>query len=113
MTTCSRSRRVASGEYTAGKWGRFLRAPDLYFEIMERFRDKFVPLGSVVDIRFGVKTGCDAFFMPKDVTDKVLADNPDDKDFRTATGVARRDVVSGKLRIIEDGAKVLHPIEPA
>ena len=35
---------AAGGEYAAGKWGRFLRAPDLYFEIMERFRDKFVPL---------------------------------------------------------------------
>lgn len=103
---------AAGGEYAAGKWGRYLRAPDLYFEILERFRDKFVPLGSIVDIRRGITSGCDAFFMPKDVTDKVLADNPDDKDFRTATGVARRDVVSGKLKIIQDGAKVLHPIEP-
>ncbi|MBA3482998.1 MAG: SAM-dependent DNA methyltransferase, partial [Pirellulales bacterium] len=59
---------AAKGDYAAGKWGRFLRAPDLYFEIMERFKSRFVPLGQLVDIRFGVKTGCDDFFMPKDVT---------------------------------------------
>ena len=57
-----------ASDYVAGKWGRYLRAPDLYFEIMNRFREKFVPLGKLSKIRFGVKTGCDDFFMPRDVT---------------------------------------------
>lgn len=101
------------GEYVAGKWGRYLRAPDLYFEIMERFRERFVPLGEIVDIRFGVKTGCDAFFMPRDVTARVLNENKDPKEFRKLVGVSRADVADGTLRVIEDGAGTLHPIEPA
>ena len=54
--------------YRAGKWGRYVRAPDIYFDIMRRFGERFVALGEIADIRFGVKTGCDAFFMPKDIT---------------------------------------------
>lgn len=100
------------GDYVAGKWGRYLRAPDLYFEIMERFRQRFVPLGQLVEIRFGVKTGCDAFFMPKDVTELVLAEYKDDKEFRKAVGIARKDVLAGSVRIIKDGAGTYHPIEP-
>ncbi len=101
-----------AGDYVAGKWGRYLRAPDLYFEIMERFRSRFVPLGQLVDIRFGVKTGCDAFFMPKDVTEFVLATYTEDKEFRQAVGIPRQQVVAGTLRIVEDGAGTYHAIEP-
>src|SRR5205823_928377 len=53
--------------YRAGKWGRYVRAPDVYFEIMRRFGKRFVALGEIAAVRFGVKTGCDAFFMPRDV----------------------------------------------
>jgi len=98
--------------YAAGKWGRYLRAPDLYFEIMEKYRSRFVPLGSVADVKYGVKTGCDAFFMPRDVTARVLSENEDPKEFRKLVGVPRADVASGTLRVIEDGAGTLHPIEP-
>lgn len=101
-----------SGDYAAGKWGRYLRAPDLYFEIMEKYRSRFVPLGEVVEIRFGVKTGCDAFFMPKDVTEWALATFEDPKEFRKDTGVTRAEVSAGKVRLIEDGAGTRHPIEP-
>jgi methylase of polypeptide subunit release factors len=101
-----------SGEYAAGKWGRYLRAPDLYFEIMDRFRDRFVPLGEIVEIGRGITSGCDAFFMPKDVTASVLAQYDDEKEFRKAVGVGRKQVVSGDVRIIEDGAGTYHPIEP-
>ena len=100
------------GDYVAGKWGRYLRAPDLYFEIMERFKSRFVPLGQLVDIRFGVKTGCDAFFMPTDVTEFVLAQHKDEKEFRKAVGIARKEVVAGVVRIVKDGAGTYHPIEP-
>ncbi len=61
-----------NGKYKAGKWGRYLRAPDLYFDIMRRFGSRFVALGEIAEVRFGVKTGCDAFFMPKDITAEML-----------------------------------------
>lgn len=79
---------------------------------MEKYRSRFVPLGAIVDIRFGVKTGCDAFFMPKDVTEWALRTYEDPKEFRKDVGVPRADVASGALRVIEDGAGTRHPIEP-
>lgn len=102
---------VPRHDYAAGKWGRYLRAPDLYFEVMDTFRNRLVPLGSIVDIRFGVKTGCDAFFMPRDVTEEVLARNSDEKKFKKLIGVSRAVVMSGEIRILKDGAGTLHPIE--
>ncbi len=44
------------------KWGQYLRAPDIYFEILKRCADKFVPLGEVADIRRGITTGINEFF---------------------------------------------------
>lgn len=98
-------------DYIAGKWGRYLRAPDFYFEVMDRFRDSFTPLGQIVDLRRGITTGCDAFFMPHDVSKELLARTEDAREFRNLTGVARERVASGELKIIRDGANTLHPIE--
>ena len=103
---------AGEGDYVAGKWGRFLRAPDLYFEIIERFKNRFIPLGELVEIRRGITTGCDAFFMPKDVTDTVLAQYKDEKEFRKAVGIPRGQVVAGTVRIVQDGAGTYHAIEP-
>jgi methylase of polypeptide subunit release factors len=101
-----------NGDYRAGKWGRYVRAPDLYFDIMRRFASRFVALGEIANIRFGVKSGCDAFFMPKDVTAKMLEAHKADRDFRRhAGGAPRKDVESGRLKIVKDGAGVVHPIE--
>jgi methylase of polypeptide subunit release factors len=101
----------ASG-YRAGKWGRYVRAPDIYFDIMRRFGKRFVALGEIASIRFGVKTGCDAFFMPKDITATVLRECQSDRTFRqNAGGAPRKDVESGKLRIVEAGDGSVHPIE--
>ncbi len=44
------------------KWGQYLRGPEIYFEILEKCRDKLVPLKEVADIRFGLKTGINEFF---------------------------------------------------
>ncbi len=44
------------------KWGKYLRAPQVYFEILEKCRDKLVPLKEVAEIRFGIKTGINKFF---------------------------------------------------
>ena len=99
--------------YRAGKWGRYLRAPDvLFLTSMPRFGHRFVPLGEIAQIRFGVKSGCDAFFMPKDVTVQMLDTYGNDALFRENTGGApRKDVVSGKLKIVEAGDGSVHPIE--
>lgn len=100
------------GTYAAGKWGRYLRAPDFYFDIMRRLGKNFVPLGDIAEIRRGITSGCDAFFMPRDITTEILKAFPGDRAFRENTnGAPRKDVASGKLKIIKDGNGVVHPIE--
>jgi hypothetical protein len=44
------------------RWGKYLRAPDVYFEILEKCRDKLVPFSKVATTRFGTKTGINDFF---------------------------------------------------
>jgi hypothetical protein len=101
-----------NGDYHAGKWGRYVRAPDIYFEVMRRFGSRFVPLGAVATIRRGITSGCDAFFMAKDVTAEMLAKHESDRAFRQhAGGAPRKEVESGKLKIIEAGDGSVHPIE--
>lgn len=107
-----RMRRGTSNTYRAGKWGRYIRAPNFYFEMLQRFGKRFAALGEIASVRFGVKTGCDAFFMPKDITLETLALYESDSDFRQhANGSPRKDVESGKLRIIQAGDGSIHPIE--
>ena len=44
------------------KWGKYLRAPDVYFEILDKCKDKLIPLKDIADVRFGIKTGINEFF---------------------------------------------------
>jgi len=49
--------------YAAGKWGgKYLRAPDIYWTIMEKGRDKLVRLGDIAEVRRGFTTGVNDFF---------------------------------------------------
>jgi hypothetical protein len=48
--------------YEGAKWGKYLRAPDIFFDILERNKDKLVPLSEIAVVRFGIKTGANAFF---------------------------------------------------
>jgi len=44
------------------KWGLYIRAPQVYFDILREAGDKLVPLRDVADVRFGMKTGINDFF---------------------------------------------------
>lgn len=51
------------GQYTTNKWGgKYLRAPDIYWTILEKGKDKLVRLGDIAEVRFGIKTGANEFF---------------------------------------------------
>ncbi len=54
-------------KYTGNKWGKYLRAPEIYFKILEKGKDKLVKLGDIVEVRFGIKTGANEFFYLKPV----------------------------------------------
>ncbi len=44
------------------KWGQYLRAPEIYFEILQRCKDSLVFLSDVANIRRGFTTGVNEFF---------------------------------------------------
>jgi len=49
-------------KYIGSKWGKYLRAPEIFFKILEKGKDKLVPLKEIADVRFGIKTGANEFF---------------------------------------------------
>ncbi len=106
--------RIQVGDYAAGKWGRFLRAPDLYFRLMKKYGHRFVKLGEIAEVRRGITSGCDAFFMPRDVTARVLEEHAKGlpwNDVGLMKACKLIEVESGKVRIVRAGDNTLHPIE--
>ena len=53
-------------KYTGDKWGgKYLRAPDIYWTIIEKGKDKLVRLGDIAEVRRGFTTGANEFFLPQ------------------------------------------------
>ena len=51
------------GKYLGDKWGgKYLRAPDIFFTILEKGKDKLVRLGDIAEVRRGFTTGANEFF---------------------------------------------------
>jgi type I restriction-modification system DNA methylase subunit len=54
---------IKSVKYIGNKWGgKYLRAPDIYWTILEKGKGKLVRLGDIAEVRFGIKTGANEFF---------------------------------------------------
>jgi len=54
---------VKSLSYIGNKWGgKYLRAPEIFFTILEKGKDKLVRLGDIAEVKFGIKTGANEFF---------------------------------------------------
>jgi hypothetical protein len=104
---------ISATGYGGGKWGKYLRAPNFYFRVMERYGSRFVPLGEIATIRFGVKSGCDAFFMPRDVSAKFLEDYSklDWNEAPLINHCKRAEVESGTVKLIQAGDGTVHPVE--
>ena len=49
-------------KYVGAKWGKYLRAPEIFFKILEKGKGKLVPLKEIAEVRFGIKTGANEFF---------------------------------------------------
>lgn len=50
-------------QYEGNKWGgKYLRAPDIYFTILEKGEGKLVRLGDIAEVRRGFTTGANEFF---------------------------------------------------
>ena len=50
-------------KFVGDKWGgKYLRAPDIYWTILEKGRGTLVRLGDIVQVDYGIKTGANKFF---------------------------------------------------
>lgn len=60
-------------KYRGSKWGGvYLRAPEIFFTIINKAKDKLVKLRDVAKVNFGIKTGADEFFyIPKTNPDNI------------------------------------------
>ena len=67
-----------SKEYIGSKWGKYLRAPEIFFKILEKGKDKLVPLKEIADVRFGIKTGANEFFY---LTEEEIKQKKIEKEF--------------------------------
>ncbi|MCS7272610.1 MAG: BREX-1 system adenine-specific DNA-methyltransferase PglX [Fimbriimonadales bacterium] len=60
------------GVYEGDKWGgKYLRAPDIYFTILEKGKGKLVRLGDIAEVRRGFTTGANEFFYLEPVDCRV------------------------------------------
>lgn len=74
-------------------WGKFLRADDVFFRVLERGAARLQPLSDLARVRFGVKTGANEFF--------YVSENG-----QSAKSKARRAKGVGALSALSDVASV-------
>jgi len=54
---------IKTARYIGNKWGgKYLRAPDIFFTILEKGKGKLVRLGDIAEVRRGFTTGANEFF---------------------------------------------------
>ena len=72
-------KRFSTGHYAGNKWGgKYLRAPEILFTILDKGNDKLIPIKKVAYVRFGLKTGANEFFY---LDDEILKTWKIEKEF--------------------------------
>lgn len=54
--------RFGRGRYIGNKWGKYLRAPDIFYTILKKGKGKFIKLRETAKIQRGFTTGANEFF---------------------------------------------------
>lgn len=55
---------ATTGQHEGDKWGgKYLRAPEIYYTILQRGAAYLTRLGNLADVRYGIKTGANDFFI--------------------------------------------------
>lgn len=93
------------------KWGQFLKAPKVLVDILKRGESVFGKLSDVADVKFGLKTGCNEFFIVKDLTDEISKEEIDLALFNPDGNRSSKDLKKNELRIVQNGFKELWIIE--
>ena len=95
--------------YRGGKWGQYVRAPDVWFDLKSRAGARMVPLQELAVVRRGFTSGADKFYCVRDVTQHYLDRIPDPQEFQRRWGISRKD--TRRVRIVRDGQNVEHLVE--
>lgn len=95
-----------TGKIENVNWGKYLEAPAVYYEILEKQKNKLCTLNDFSKAVFGVKTGDNKFFIVDDVT-SIL----DDKYLKQYCGYTKKELKKINLRVIKSGYGTLHLIE--
>ena len=67
-----RTAATSGRRFVGDKWGgKYLRAPDIYHHILDKYGDKLIRLGDIAAVRRGVTTGANDFFY---LTPEAIAD---------------------------------------
>ncbi len=94
--------------YGGGKWGIYLRAPDVYFDLIARTGTRQIPMAEVANISYGIKSGNDNFFYVHDVTDEEIARLGSER-FTATWSISPSD--TNAVRVIRAGDGSAHLIE--
>ena len=92
-----------------GKWGQYLRGPEIWFELIARARSRMTQVHELAEIRRGFTSGADRLFCVRDVTQQHLDNSADPQAFRARWAISRED--TRRIRIIRDGVDVEHLVE--
>jgi len=82
--------------------------------MMREFGDCFTRMGEITTFVRGITSGCDAFFMPRNVSAQLLSENESEQEWKALPLMRRcrrEQVVSGDVVIVQCGDKTLHPVE--
>ena len=85
-------------KYVGAKWGKYLRAPKIFFTILEKAKGKLVPLKQVVKVKRGFTTGADPWFYVRDITPEINR-----KDLKTMASQFGHKGSLDKIRAIRSG----------
>jgi hypothetical protein len=93
------------------KWGQYLKAPQVYFDIIQKGGEKFTTLGKLANVKFGIKTGNNDFFILKDLTDKS-SEKLLKAAMNNSSGIETiKNLRQANLRLVENGNNELWLIE--
>lgn len=81
------------------KWGKYLRAPDVYFEILEKCKDKLVPLKQIADVRRGYTTGINEFFYLTPIVTLSEAKSLNKKEKKDSSSRLKSDGTQNDMRV--------------
>jgi len=60
-----------NGKFAGSKWSKYLRAPDVFYHILDRGREKLCYVRDVATVRRALRTGMNPFFYVTDITNRV------------------------------------------